>query len=206
MVPLALLVVVLALVLGSCGTSGRTLRDPAPGAKAPPRQNAGSTSTTAAPGVSTTAGASIRSTTFALTTTAWTKGASIPKAYTCEGADTSPPLTISGVPTGTVEMVLVVNDQARPDRTAWLLAGLGPATASIPQGGVPTGAIQITNSSGTARWSGPCPTTGTQTYEFAIYALSSPSGLVATSTFAQVTAATAQPLGAAVITGSFTTS
>lgn len=201
----AVLVTVLTLTtaLAACGTSGRTLRDPKPGATAPARQNTGATSTTAAAGAPTTAGAVIRGTSFSLTTTAWTKGNPIPSAYTCDGADTSPPLTISGVPAGAVELVLVVTNQAHPDRTLWMLAGLGPATTSIPQGGVPSGAVQILNSSGTARWSGPCPVSGTESYEFALYALGAPSGLTATSTLAQVTAATAQPMAAAIVTGSY---
>ena len=46
---LALLAVtVMAVVAAGCGTSGRTLRDPEPGATAPPRKGAATTSTTAA--------------------------------------------------------------------------------------------------------------------------------------------------------------
>lgn len=200
------LAVVLALAVTACGTSGRALQDPKPGAKAPARQNNGSTSTSAAPGAPTTSGAVVRGTSFAITTTAWSKGGSIPKAYTCDGADTSPPFAITGVPAGTVELVLLATSQNDPNRSLWILAGIGPATPAIPQGGVPTGAVQIMNSSGTARWSGPCPTSGTEAYEFAVYALATPSGLTAASTRAQVDAAIATPTSAAVVTGSYTRS
>ena len=194
----------LTLAVTACGTSGRTLRDPKPGAKAPARQNNGSTSTSAPAGASTTAGAVIRGTSFDLTTTAWTKGGTIPKAYTCAGANTSPPFSISGVPSGTVELVFLATSQSDPARSLWILAGIGPATVAIPQGGVPSGAIQIVNSSGTSRWSGPCPTAATEAYDFALYALSAPSGLTANATRAQVDAAIAAPTSAAIVTGSAT--
>lgn len=199
------LVATLALGLAACGTSGRTLNDPKPGATAPARKNAGSTApaNTNANGSGTTTGAQITSTSFTLSTSAWKSGQSIPKPYTCDGVNTSPPFTISGVPAGTSELVFVVSNQSVSNQTQWLLAGIGPATASLPQGGVPTGAIQITNSSGTPRWSGPCPTSGTNTYEFALYALSSPSGLTTSSTFADVNAAIAKSTSASVISGNY---
>lgn len=192
-------------MLTACGTSGRTLRDPKPGATAPLRKNSGST-TTLASGVGTgsaTGGAQITTTAFSLSTSAWRTGQAIPKAYTCDGVNTSPPLSIGGVPSGATELVLVVTDQNVAGQTLWLLAGIAPATISIPQGGVPTGAIQIVNSSGTARWNGPCPTNGQNTYEFALYALTSPSGLTTTATFADVNAAIARSVAASVISGTY---
>ena len=201
-----LAIAALAITLAACGTSGRTLQDPKPGATAPARQNAGSTApaNTNPNGPSTTAGAQIRSTAFSLVTSAWKTGQSIPKQFTCDGVNTSPPFAINGVPSGTTELVFVVTNQNVPNQTLWLLAGIGPATVSLPQGGVPTGAIQIPNSSGSARWSGPCPTSGTNTYEFALYALTSPSGLTTSSTFADVNAAIANASSASVISGTYT--
>lgn len=156
-----------------------------------------------ATGTGATGGAQINSTAFSLSTGAWTSGQAIPKPYTCDGVNTSPPLTIGGVPAGTTELVLVVTDQSVANQTLWLLAGVAPATVSIPQGGVPTGAIQIVNSSGTARWSGPCPTGGTHTYEFALYALAAPSGLTTGASYADVNAAIARASAASVISGTF---
>jgi len=145
----------------------------------------------------------LRGTSFTVSSAAWPRGGSIPRAYTCDGADTSPPFTISGVPAGTAELVLIGREQSRPERTLWVLAGLGPATTDIPQGGVPTGAVQIVNASGTARWSGPCPTSGTETYEFSLYALPAPSGLTGASTRAQVDAAVATPTAVAIVSGTY---
>lgn len=192
-----------SLFIAACGTSGRTLQDPKPGATAPARKNTGSTApANTAPG-DTNPGPQINATGLLLQTTAWISGQAIPKPYTCDGVNTSPAFTLSGVPSSTVELVLVVSNQNVANQTQWLLAGISPATRSLPQGGVPTGAIQITNSSGTPRWSGPCPTSGTNTYEFALYALSSPSGLTTSATFADVNAAIAKATTASVLTGTY---
>jgi len=200
----ALAIAALAISLAACGTNGRTMDEPKPGATAPARKNAGSTvPANANAAVDSTSSPQNRSTAFTLSTSAWKSGQSIPKPFTCDGVNTSPPFTISGVPAGTTELVFVVSNQNDLNQTLWLLAGIGPATVSIPQGGVPTGAIQITNSSGTPRWSGPCPTTGANDYEFALYALASPSGLTTSSTLADVNAAIAKSNAASVISGTY---
>lgn len=199
----AAVVAAATLLFTACGSSGRTLRDPKEGATAPARKNSGATSTTGRNGASTSAGAAISATSLSLTTSAWSTGANIPKAYTCDGANTSPPLAIAGAPAKAVELVLVVTNQNRSTETLWMLAGLAPGTAAIPQGGVPSGAIEIVNSSGTARWSGPCPTPGPNTYEFALYALDRASGLTASSTRAQVEAVIANSSAASIITGTY---
>jgi phosphatidylethanolamine-binding protein (PEBP) family uncharacterized protein len=196
--------VAVALGLIGCGSSGRTLRDPVPGATAPPRKNTGSTQSSN-PGASngSSPNAVITATGLSLSTTAWTTGQAIPKAYTCDGADTSPSLVITGAPTTAVELVLVVTDQTVTGQSLWMMAGIGPATSSIPQGGVPSGAIQIVNSSGSAQWSGPCPASGTNTYQFGLYALAKPSGLTGSSTKAQVDATIATSIGSSFITGTY---
>jgi phosphatidylethanolamine-binding protein (PEBP) family uncharacterized protein len=201
----ALAIAVLAISLTACGTNGRTMDEPKPGATAPARKNAGSTipASTNADAANSSVSPQIRSTAFTLTTSAWKTDQSMPKPFTCDGVNTSPPFTISGVPAGTTEMVFVASNQSDLNQTLWLLAGIGPATVTIPQGGVPTGAIQITNSSGTPRWSGPCPTSGANGYEFALYALASPSGLTTSSTLAEVNAAIAKSTAASVISGTY---
>ena len=41
-------------------------------------------------------------------------GADIPKQYTCDGSDISPPLVWSGTPPGTTSFVIVVEDPDAP--------------------------------------------------------------------------------------------
>ncbi len=194
----AAVLVVLALLTG-CGTSGRTLRDPKPGATAPPRKGASTTTTVpAAIGAPTGSG-------LAISSTAWTPGGQIPIGYSCDGQQVSPPLTITGAPTGTVELVLVVTDQDLPGFVHWVVAGIPPGTPSFPQATLPPGAVQVPNSGGAGAWVGPCPPAGaTHVYDFTVYALDAPSGLGATSTQADVDAVVARSVTTAAMTGTYT--
>ena len=45
-------------------------------------------------------------------------GGSIPKRYTCDGADVSPPLAWSGVPSNAQSLALIVEDPDAPDPKA----------------------------------------------------------------------------------------
>ena len=113
----ALTLVVVGTILAGCGTSGRTLRDPVPGATAPPRKTSSTTSTAVLQAVPQ--GLSIVS-------SAWTAGGEIPLGYTCDGQNVSPPLSITGAPEGTVELVLLVTDQDAPGFRHWVVAGISP--------------------------------------------------------------------------------
>ncbi|WP_208028424.1 YbhB/YbcL family Raf kinase inhibitor-like protein [Rhabdothermincola sediminis] len=164
------LAVLIALATSSCGSSGRELRDPAPGATAPPRRPAPAGTL----GSSTTLG-----TVFALTTDAWAPGAVIPERYTCDGTNVSPPLVISQIPPGTAELAIVVTDADANDFVHWVLAGIPPSTTAIEEGTVPSGAVQASTSARTVGWFGPCPPPGsTHHYDFVLYALAAPSGVV----------------------------
>lgn len=190
-------VAALALVASACGTSGRTLRDPVPGATAPPRKGASTTS--APPALAATPGAGL-----SIASTAWTPGGAIPRASTCDGQDISPPLTISGAPEGTVELVLVVTDQDAAGFLHWVVSGIAPGAPSFPQGGLPTGAVEAPNSSGTTAWFGPCPPVGsTHTYDFTVYALTAASGLGPSSSAAELDAALTLATSTAAMTGTY---
>lgn len=192
-------VLALLVLIAGCGTSGRALRDPEPGATAPPRKGA-STTTTAASAIGAPTGSGL-----AISSTAWAPGGQIPIGYTCDGQDVSPPLTISGAPTGTVELVLVVTDQDLPGFVHWVVAGIPPGTPSFPQGTLPPGAVEIPNSGGGTAWVGPCPPPGsTHVYDFAVHALDAPSGLGAASTQAEVDAAVADAVTLAAMTATYT--
>jgi Raf kinase inhibitor-like YbhB/YbcL family protein len=193
----ATVLAVLALLAG-CGTSGRTLRDPKPGATAPPRKGA-STTTTVAPAIAAPTGSGL-----GISSTAWAPGGQIPIGYTCDGQQVSPPLTITGAPTGTVELVLVVTDQDLPGFVHWVVAGIPPETPSFPQGALPPGAVEVPNSGGGATWVGPCPPSGaTHVYDFTVYSLDVPSGLGAASTQADVDAVVAGAVTTAAMTGTY---
>jgi hypothetical protein len=105
---------------------------------------------------------------------AFAAGVAIPRRFTCEGENLSPPLGWSGVPAGTVEIALVVDDPDAPRGTYlhWVVVGIEPDHAELAEGAVPPGARQLRNSAGTATYTGPCPPGGPpHHYRFTVYAL-----------------------------------
>ena len=60
---------------------------------------------------------------------AFTEGSPTLQRFTCDGDNRSPPLGWSGVPAGTVQLALVVDDPDAPRGTYvhWILIGLDPA-------------------------------------------------------------------------------
>jgi Raf kinase inhibitor-like YbhB/YbcL family protein len=105
---------------------------------------------------------------------AFTAGSSIPLRFTCAGDDVSPPLAWSGVPTGTVEVALVLDDPDAPRGTYvhWIVVALDPARTTLAEGALPPGARQVRNSAGKAAYAGPCPPSGPpHHYRFTVYAL-----------------------------------
>jgi Raf kinase inhibitor-like YbhB/YbcL family protein len=112
-----------------------------------------------------------------VTSTAFEPDGTIPKRYTCDGDDVSPPLAWTGVPDDARELALLVEDPDAPGGTYvhWVLFELDPGTDGLTEGAVPEGARQGENSSGDAEYTGPCPPEGdpAHRYEFLLYALSS---------------------------------
>lgn len=121
---------------------------------------------------------------FTVTTTAFDEGESIPKRYTCDGTDESPPLTFDGVPESAVALGLIVDDPDAPGTTFthWLLWNVPPDHTTIP-GNVATtetvdalgGARQGKNGFQSIGYRGPCPpaSDADHTYRFRGYALDS---------------------------------
>jgi Raf kinase inhibitor-like YbhB/YbcL family protein len=117
-----------------------------------------------------------------ITSTAFAAGASMPRQYTCQGEDISPPLSWSGVPSGARSLVLIVDDPDAPDPTApkmtwvhWVLYNLAPDTTGLDQGVAPT-ALPAATLHGINDWKrtgygGPCPPIGRHRYFHKLYAL-----------------------------------
>ena len=116
--------------------------------------------------------------TFVLSSTAFKDNEYIPRKYTCDGEDISPPLSWSGAPPETKSYVLIVYDPDAPKGTFyhWLLYNIPAEISSLPEG-VPknpeTGyGLQGVNDFGTLGYGGPCPPTGsTHRYVFVLLAL-----------------------------------
>ncbi len=119
---------------------------------------------------------------FSVTSPAFSYGEKIPRIYTCQGMDISPPLEWSGVPAGTKSLALTVFDPDAPDPARprmtwvhWVLYNIPPETEKLPQGvrtgNLPSGTKQGLNSWGRTGYGGPCPPIGIHRYFFRLDAL-----------------------------------
>jgi Raf kinase inhibitor-like YbhB/YbcL family protein len=117
---------------------------------------------------------------FTLTSSAFTHDRPIPRLYTCDGEDRSPPLAWSGVPAGTQSFVLMIDDPDAPDPQApkltwvhWLLYNL-PATIDHLDADcqtLPPGTKLGLNNWHRTAYGGPCPPIGRHRYFHKLYAL-----------------------------------
>ncbi len=115
---------------------------------------------------------------FSLTSTAFKNGEKIPRRYTCDGEDMSPPLSWSGTPNGTKSYSIILEDPDAPGGTFthWVLYDLPATVMGIPEGGwgngkSKEGSKQGINDFGRAGYGGPCPPGGMHRYIFTLYAL-----------------------------------
>jgi hypothetical protein len=116
--------------------------------------------------------------TITLRSPSFADGDTIPRVYTCDGDDVSPPLEWSGVPAATTELAVIVEDPDAPGGTFvhWVLWGLDAGLSGLGQGDMPAGAREGRNDFGRAGWGGPCPPRGSDPhrYVFTLLALSDP--------------------------------
>ena len=120
-----------------------------------------------------------------LTSPAFGAGSTIPRRFTCDGDEVSPPLRWAGVPADARELALVMEDRDAPDGTFvhWTVLGMRPTTKGLSEGRVPRGTLQTENSFGDRRYGGPCPPEGDKPhrYVFSLYALSKRLALAASA-------------------------
>lgn len=117
---------------------------------------------------------------------AFADGKAIPRRYTEDGEDLSPPLTWSEQPEGTRELALIVDDPDAPKAEPWVhwvvakipadVRTLTEGLPSSPKLSTPPGALQGKNSWETDGYRGPAPPKGhgTHHYHFHLYALDAP--------------------------------
>ena len=125
-----------------------------------------------------------------LTSSAFEDGAKIPSTYTCDGEDSNPPLSISGVPDNAKSLALIMDD---PDAMKpagkvwdhWIVFNIPPATTDILEGQEPEG-VHGKGTSGNLDYHGPCPPDAEHTYLFKLYALDTPLALAEGATKKEV--------------------
>lgn len=119
---------------------------------------------------------------LAISSTAFNDNATIPRQYTCDGADISPPLAWTGVPQATRSFALIVDDPDAPDPRApqrtWVhcvLYNLPADARSLPENaakhGLPAGTREGLNDWKRTGYGGPCPPIGRHRYFHKLHAL-----------------------------------
>jgi Raf kinase inhibitor-like YbhB/YbcL family protein len=116
--------------------------------------------------------------TLSVTSTAFGAGKTIPKQYTGEGKDVSPPLKWTAGPKNTKSFALSVEDPDAPRGTwwHWTVANIPANVTQLSEGAsrktMPKGAVEGTNDFGERGYNGPMPPKGqNHRYRFKIVAL-----------------------------------
>jgi len=137
-----------------------------------------------------------------ITSPAFRPMGTIPRQYTCDDADSAPPLEWANVPAGARSLALIVDDPdapdpAKPQRTYahWVLYDIPPSATGLPEGAktkdLPPGAREGTNDWKRIGYGGPCPPVGRHRYFFKLYALDTQLGDLGPATKAKVEGAMA---------------
>ena len=109
---------------------------------------------------------------LSLSSPAFHAGSPIPRVYTCDGNDRSPPLRWSHVPGGARSLALELDDPDAPGGVFvhWVLWNLPPTSAGVRA--AVTWRFQGRNSFGRIGYSGPCPPAGAKHhYVFTLFAV-----------------------------------
>lgn len=127
-----------------------------------------------------------------LTSSAFTEGKPIPRRYSCQGENISPPLEIHSVPKHAKSLALIMDDpdvppQVRTDRmwVHWLLYNIDPHLTTISEN-TPPPSTPGRNTDGTLTYMGPCPPDREHRYFFKLYALDTLLPLAAGATKEQL--------------------
>jgi len=116
---------------------------------------------------------------FQITTSAFSAGEAIPKKFTCDAPDLSPPLSWKGAPAGTQTFALIMDDPDAPVGTwvHWVLYNVPANTGDLAEGvakqeQLASGALQGRNDFRKTGYGGPCPPPGkAHRYFLKLYAL-----------------------------------
>ena len=197
--------------LAACDTGdGKTLRPPTE-----PLPTTTTSSTVAPPNPMETASTLATTTTLAPAgfrlLTPWADGGPIGDAYTCAGADESPPLSWTSVPDGAAQLAVVfvdldATDDAGAPFVHWVVTSVDPSVSSFAGNGLPPGAVARTNDFGEAAYGGPCPPEGeTHRYELTVHALNQALDVADDTPTAEVVGRIGElSIGSATVVGTFT--
>jgi Raf kinase inhibitor-like YbhB/YbcL family protein len=128
-----------------------------------------------------------------LTSRAFTEGQLIPRQYTCDGINISPPLEWSGISKSAKTIAIIADDPDAPAGTwvHWVVYNLPADTIGMVENLPSTddlkgGGLQGKNDFEKIGYGGPCPPSGTHRYFFKLYALDNELPLKAGATKSEV--------------------
>ncbi|MDE1875124.1 MAG: YbhB/YbcL family Raf kinase inhibitor-like protein [Patescibacteria group bacterium] len=130
-----------------------------------------------------------------LSSPAFAAGGSIPSVYTCDGANSHPPLVFDGVPAEAKSLVLIMDDPDVPKDLVpsgvydhWVVFNIPPKTTGVAEGSESPGTLGA-NGAGQPAYTGPCPPDREHRYFFRLYALDTQLALKKGATKDEVLAA-----------------
>jgi Raf kinase inhibitor-like YbhB/YbcL family protein len=145
---------------------------------------------------------------FELTSPAFGADAEIPRKYTCDGEDVSPPLEWADAPDDTAALALICDDPDARGWIHWLVFDMdGSQSGGLAEGlaASPDAPAQGQNDFRRIGWGGPCPPSGTHRYRFTLYALDDRVGLSGSPTADELRSAMqGHVLGEAELTAKYT--
>lgn len=120
--------------------------------------------------------------TLSINSSAFGHQTGIPRQYTCQGQDLSPPLSWSNIPEQAKSLALIVDDPDAPDPAApkmtwvhWVLYNLPFTSKGLSENiatlALPAGTLEGKNDWLQTGYRGPCPPIGKHRYFFKLYAL-----------------------------------
>lgn len=117
-----------------------------------------------------------------ITSPSFNHNGKIPARHTCDGQDSSPQLSWTGMPAGAKSLVLIVDDPDAPDPAApkmtwvhWVLYNIPLNATGLPEDvaakDLPAGTLQGVNDWQRTGYGGPCPPVGNHRYFHKLFAL-----------------------------------
>ncbi|MEU4033891.1 YbhB/YbcL family Raf kinase inhibitor-like protein [Streptomyces collinus] len=105
-----------------------------------------------------------------VTSSAYADGGTVPRRFTCDGDDVSPPLALGAVPGRTASLAFVLRDPDAPHGTFthWLAWDIAPGTGRLSAGQRPPGSTQGRNGFGRTGYGGPCPPRGDRPHRYVL--------------------------------------
>ena len=117
----------------------------------------------------------------------------IPKQYSCDGENFSPPLLWNNIPLDSKSLALICDDPDAPAGTwvHWIIYNMPPTSKGLQEGVLPLQNFAHDTKQGITDfkkigYGGPCPPSGTHRYFFKLYALNTKLNLEAGATKKQL--------------------